>query len=78
MMIRACTSPSPSPPPMLPRRLARARRVMESKRMDTLKELHESLKKTAKKEQEFFSDLFDKILPPEEDEENPKENNSEE
>ena len=58
--IRACATPEPKKPKMLPKRLARARRVMESKRMDTFREVHESLKKTAKSEQAFIRDFFDK------------------
>ena len=42
----------------LPKRVARARRVMESKRMDSFKEIHEALKKTAKEEQDFLKDFF--------------------
>lgn len=57
--IRACATPEPKKP-MLPKRVARARRVMESKRMDTFREIHESLKKTAKSEQAFVRDFFDK------------------
>jgi hypothetical protein len=59
LSIRACATPDPKKP-MLPKRVARARRVMESKRMDTFREVHESLKKTAKSEQEFLRDFFDK------------------
>ena len=59
LSIRACATPEPKKP-MLPKRLARARRVMESKRMDTFREVHESLKKTAKSEQAFIRDFFDK------------------
>ena len=59
LSIRACATPEPKKP-MLPKRLARARRVMESKRMDTFREVHESLKKTAKSEQAFLRDFFDK------------------
>lgn len=57
--IRACATPEPKKP-MLPKRVARARRVMESKRMDTFREVHETLKKTAKSEQAFIRDFFDK------------------
>ena len=53
----ACSAPQP---PALPKRLARARRVMESKRLDSFKEIHEALKKTAKEEQEFLKTFFDK------------------
>ena len=59
LSIRACATPEPKKP-MLPKRVARARRVMESKRMDTFREVHESLKKTAKSEQAFIRDFFDK------------------
>ena len=59
LSIRACATPEPKKP-MLPKRVARARRVMESKRMDTFREIHESLKKTAKSEQAFIRDFFDK------------------
>jgi len=53
MMIRACAQPQ-STPFQLPKRLARARRVAESKRMDTFREIHEALKKTAKEETEMI------------------------
>ncbi len=42
----------------LPKRLARARRVVEGKRMDSLKTFHDSLVKTAKEEQAFVKDFF--------------------
>jgi len=42
----------------LPKRVARARRVMESKRLDSFREIHEALKKTAKEEQEFLKGFF--------------------
>ena len=45
---------------MLPKRLARVRRAMESKRLDSFKEVHEALKKTAKEEREFLKSFFDK------------------
>lgn len=58
--IRACATPEqPKKAFALPKRVARARRVMESKRMDTFREVHESLKKTAKSEQAFLRDFFD-------------------
>lgn len=56
--IRACATPQPKF--QLPKRLARARRVAESKRLDTLRDLHEALKKTAKDEHEFVKGFFDK------------------
>ena len=51
----ACSVPQP---PALPKRIARARRAMESKRLESFKALHETLKKTAKDEQEFVSVFF--------------------
>lgn len=58
--IRVCATPEqPKKAFALPKRVARARRVMESKRMDTFREVHESLKKTAKSEQAFLRDFFD-------------------
>jgi hypothetical protein len=61
LTIRACATPEqPKKAFALPKRVARARRVMESKRMDTFREVHESLKKTAKSEQAFLRDFFDK------------------
>jgi hypothetical protein len=60
LTVRACATPEqPKKAFALPKRVARARRVMESKRMDTFREIHESLKKTAKSEQAFLRDFFD-------------------
>ena len=56
LAIRCCATPEPTF--KLPKRLARIRRVAETKRMDTLRNLHEALKKTAKDEHEFVKDLF--------------------
>jgi len=61
LLVRACAVPEPNktqPVFKLPKRLARARRVAESKRMDSFKEIHEALKKTAKEEQKFLKDFF--------------------
>lgn len=58
MTIRA--ESSKEGPIRLPKRLSRARRVAESKRMDTFREIHEALKKTAKDEQAFVKDFFSK------------------
>jgi hypothetical protein len=60
--IRACATPNPKSPGVfkLPKRLSRARRVAESKRLDTFREIHEALKKTAKDEQAFVKDFFSK------------------
>jgi hypothetical protein len=63
LLVRACATPETKTHPgafKLPKRLARARRVAESKRMDSFKEIHEALKKTAKQEQAFIRDFFDK------------------
>lgn len=63
LCVRACATPEPKPQRAafkLPKRVARARRVAESKRMESFKEIHEALKKTAKEEQAFVKDFFDK------------------
>lgn len=59
-VVRCCATPEPKAQPVLklPKRLARARRVVESKRMDSFKAFHEALKKTAKEEQKFIKDFF--------------------
>jgi hypothetical protein len=69
LLVRACATPEPKSQPVfkLPKRLARARRVAESKRMDSFKEIHEALKKTAKEEQQFIKDFFDKMRGGDED-----------
>lgn len=59
LTITACATPKPDRP-ILPKRVARVRRAMESKRLDSFKEIHEALKKTAKEEQEFVKSFFDK------------------
>ena len=58
MKTLACSVPQK--PHALPKRLTRVRRAMESKRMDSFRALHETLKKTAKDEQEFVSAFFKK------------------
>lgn len=60
VVTRCCSKPDAEGPKMfrLPKRLARARRVAESKRMDSFKEVHEILKKTAREEQQFIKDFF--------------------
>lgn len=58
-VVRCCKPESEGPKTFkLPKRLARARRVMEGKRMDSLKEFHEALVKTSKQEQEFLKSIF--------------------
>ena len=58
MMIRACATPPQQPAFKLPPRLARARRTLESKRLDTFREFHESLKKAGRKEADALSEFF--------------------
>lgn len=55
MMISACAKPSPF---KLPPRLARQRRIVEAKRMDTFRELTDKLKEISKKERQFIADLI--------------------
>ena len=57
-MIRACATPPQQPAFKLPPRLARARRTLESKRLDTFREFHESLKKAGRKEADALSEFF--------------------
>ncbi len=58
-VVRCCKPESEGPKTFkLPKRLARTRRVMEGKRMDSLKEFHEALVKTSKQEQEFLKSIF--------------------
>lgn len=59
-MISIRAEMTPRPAFKLPKRAARARRVMESKRLDSFREIHEALKKTAKEEQAFVRDFFSK------------------
>lgn len=58
LTIRCCNTPQRPEMFKLPKRVARARRVMESKRLDSFREVHEALKKTAKDEQAFVKDFF--------------------
>lgn len=60
LSVRCCAQPPPKEI-RLPKRLARARRVMESKRLDSFREVHEVLKKTAHEEQKFLRDFFDRM-----------------
>lgn len=57
-----CSKPESEGPKTfkLPKRMARARRVAEGKRMDSLKAFHEALVKTAKEEQNFVKEFFSK------------------
>lgn len=60
--IRACATPAPKDAGVfkMPKRLTRARRMAESKRLDSFREIHEALKKTAREEQAFIKDFFSK------------------
>lgn len=58
MMIRACATPPQQQGFKLPPRLARARRTLESKRLDTFREVHESLKKAGRKEADALAEFF--------------------
>jgi len=62
LLVRACATPQPEAPKgfTLPKRVQRVRRVVESKRLETFKEIHEALKKTAKDEHAFIMDFFNK------------------
>lgn len=44
--------------PKMPKRLARLRRNVESKRIENFKKIHESLKQTAKEEQQALRDFW--------------------
>jgi hypothetical protein len=54
-MIVACQTPFKLPP-----RLARQRRVIEAKRMDSFRVFHEAIKKQANDELELIKDLIKK------------------
>jgi len=56
-MICACAKPTFK----LPKRLERARRVAESRRIDSFKTLHENLKKTAQEEKQMVQEFVDKF-----------------
>jgi hypothetical protein len=57
MMIQACSKP----PFRLPKRIARIRRSVESRRMESLKGLQESLKKVAEKDKELLDEFTKKV-----------------
>jgi hypothetical protein len=58
LTIRCCAPPSKNEGFKLPKRVARARRVAEAKRMETFREIHAALKKTAKDESDFVQAFF--------------------
>ena len=57
-MITACAKPGPF---KIPNRIARMKRIAESKRMDTLKKLQESLLEVGEKDKELLKEFTDKI-----------------
>lgn len=62
LAIRACASePTPCRPTLrLPKRIARARRVAESKRLENLKEFRDALRKAGREEQRIVKEFFQK------------------
>jgi hypothetical protein len=63
MLTISCCTPKPhddSAKFRIPKRLARVRRVFETKRMDSFKDLHEKIVKTVNEEKEFLKNLCDK------------------
>jgi hypothetical protein len=54
----ACQTPCNGFQPKLPKRLARLRRTIESKRIENFKKIHEELKRTAKEEQQALRDFW--------------------
>ena len=72
LSVRACANPEPNVIKIvLPKRMTRIRRTVETKRLDSLKQFHESLKKTAKEETDIIKELLNKDWSDEEDEEKP-------
>lgn len=61
LAVRCCSAPQKHEGGFkLPKRLSRARRVAEAKRMETFREIHTALKKTAHDEAEFIQAFFNK------------------
>ena len=58
-MITACAKPGPL---KIPNRIARMKRIAESKRMDTLKKLQESLLEVGEKDKELLKEFTDPKL----------------
>jgi len=59
LTIRACATPPPKAF-KIPKRLTRLRRSIESKRMDTLHKLHDTIREAAKEEADIVKDFFNK------------------
>jgi len=66
-MIRACAQPQPKP--ILPKRLARVRRDLESKRMDSFRSLQQTLKQISEEEKEFIKSVKKFFIEEEEEDE---------
>jgi hypothetical protein len=56
-MFVQCCQAKPTPPRLF-KRVARARRVVEGKRLENLKKFHEALVETSKGETKFIQDLL--------------------
>ena len=65
VLVLACHMQPPKPP--FSKRVSRLRRSIESKRIDTLKKIHESLKQAAKEETEVLREFWRGLSSPEEE-----------
>ena len=57
--VLACSTPDV---PRLPKRISRARRAIESKRIENMKKIHEELKRTAKEEHEALREFWKMVI----------------
>jgi hypothetical protein len=60
LMIRACAPEPVRPAFRIPKRLARARKIAETKRIDNMREFHVALRKAGRQEQEIAREFFEK------------------
>ena len=60
LMIRACAPEPVRPAFRIPKRLARARKIAETKRIDNMREFHAALRKAGRQEQEIAREFFEK------------------
>jgi len=60
LMIRACAPEPVRPAFRLPKRLVRARKIAETKRLANLHEFHVALRKAGRQEQEIAREFFEK------------------
>jgi hypothetical protein len=69
LAIRCCTAPETPKcaPPKLPKRLARLRRNVESKRIENFKKIQETIKTAAREERDAVRDFWRGIFDDEED-----------